>query len=235
MVPENIDNFIRSRDTIYFNIKTKLLFFIGIIVLCGLQIGFDIYITGDTVDLVDLVVALCHITLSLIFFILSFILRNEGCKYVIYGGGLIIIAHYLSYFIFRYFLYPFNAFWGFGGTIFWILSSCVCILSIKSNIKNNCYKNEDSQFETIAEDGKKYCIVITWRTFLLAGIYIALCIGISVIYFIFSDTFTATEQSLSIAFQLGLIWCLAAINFFAIFSWKLIIKYVYINKYVVNI
>lgn len=232
LISNNIVSFVNSQDGIRYDFKTKLLYFLGLIFLCVAQILINTYVDHYPFSYVDFITSICYLGCCSIVFFISFILKKQKYKYLTYGTGYLLISSYLCYFAMRITLFPLSAWYGFIGIALWMIVSVVCIASINSNIKKGYY-NQDSAaiLSETSKDGVKYGVVITWKTFLQASLYVLVILGVIVVYSLFPEIFTATDRTFSKIFQIGLLCCLFILSFVASFAWKLIIKFFIMVKY----
>lgn len=233
MAPEKAINFINSSDNVYYKFKTKIFFLVGTIFLCVIQNLINVFSFNNNLNLIDLYVSICFSSCAFIAFIGSFITKNTTIMYLTYGTGLLIISSYLSYFSLRVTIFPSEALCGLMGLTVWIVASIICIISIISNINKDYYNktNSDTQLYLSGNDGKRYGIIITWKTIAVFVVYIFASIFVTIIFFLYPDSVSATKNIVSKIFQLGLFYCSFTLSCCLLFSWKLIIKFVIKLKY----
>lgn len=230
-------NFIESKDNVYFKYKTDCLFHGTLIIFCAMSIllylfkaeykffqgtffGFVFAIVIAALDIINVLVKLC--------------LRKKF-QHAYYGVSVVLISLYLNYFAVKTGMYPFNQLYWLLAVGIWIVTALFTVYSIVDNIKNDRY-NPNSEntyfFKDQGKDnnGKKYGIVITKHTIIIASIYVIAAIGLISVYFTNKDLFEESGKLIIDYSQVGLICCTLFLSCFANFGWKLIVKQYYINK-----
>lgn len=186
----------------------------------GTFFGFVFAIVIAALDIINILATLC--------------LRKKF-QHAYYGVCLVLISLYLSCFAIKIGLYPFDQIFSFIGVGVWISSSLIFIYAINDNIRNDRY-NQDSKSlyffkdQGKNKDGKKYGIVITKHTFIIAFIYVISAIALITVYFTAKNSFGESDKLLVNYAHVGLIGCLFFLSCFTNFGWKLIAKQICLNK-----
>lgn len=230
-------NFIESKDNLYFNLRTNCLLHGTILIFCSIDIilylynidyklfqgtffGFIFAIVIASLDIINVLINICF---------------QKKYQHVYYGVCLVMISLYLSYLVIKEGLHPFNQLFGFFALGIWLLSSIVLICAINDNIKNDRYNDVSESIYFFKDQGKnnsdkKYGIVITKSTFINAIIYITVAINLIIVYFINKDLFKDSGELLVDYAHCGLIITICFLSCVTNFGWKLIIKQKYLNK-----
>ena len=231
-------NFIESKDNLRFNFSTNCLLHGTLIILCAAEILlylFKIEYKSMQSSFFGFVFAIVIAATDVINVLARIGLRKEKFQHAYYGICLVLISLYLGYLAIKVGLYPFNQLFGFFAIGIWVISSLVCIYAINDNIRNDRYnKDSDSiyffQNQKEDKDGKKYGIVITKYTFIIAFIYVVVAIGLISVYFTWKDLFEESGKLLADYSQCFLPGIIFALCYMTNFGWKFIIKQIYLNK-----
>ncbi len=242
MLPENIKNFINSKDTVTEknSVINRLIFLCLLLICCCLEIlfyCFNINFMGKTTKLFDLIFAVIIGALGLANFVISLFVKNERFHYMYYGNIFLLVSVFMFYIATRIALFPLHELYGLLGIGLWIIFSLIIIWGISNNIKLDRYNTESSNIYWFnnSDSDKKYGIVFTKNTFISFIIVIALIIAIAILYFAVSpELFKAGDATFSLIWQVVFISCILVLGFISNFAWKLIIKQHYINKAVNN-
>lgn len=231
-------NFIESKDTLNFDVRTNMLFYITLLICFAVDIlPYILKFTFKSMQGTDFnfIFAICIAALIILNVFMRIALRREKYQYMYYGVLLILISLYLNHLAIEVGLYPFNQLYGFVAIIVWVISSIGFIYSITDNIKNDRYSQTSNSIyyfknQTDDYDGKKYGIVITKYSFVIGIVYVILAIALIILYFVKKDLFEESGKILMDSSQVGLIVFLLAFSYIANYGWKLVIKQVFINK-----
>lgn len=232
-------NFIDSKDNIYYNFPTNCLlqvtlfdFIIADILLCL----FDFEYKFICSSLFGFIFAIVIAVTDILNICLRIFLRKKY-QLTFYGVCTVLISLYLSYIVIKVALYPFNQLFGLLSIGIWVVTSLLFIYAIIDNIKKDRY-NDNSEYIYFFRDkknedcGKKYGIVITKYTKLIGLIYILIAVSLIVVYFTNKEQFKESGKLLMDYGQCILIIALNILCYFFNLGWKLIIKQIYVNKYI---
>lgn len=122
-MPENIINFLNSKDTLYddFRISKKLIFLGLLLFFTIIEIIFfifDVNFLGKTITVLDLVIAILFSLLGIINFIVGCVKDAVQIHYIHYGIISLLLSCYLFYLATRLALFPLNEWFGFFGVGF---------------------------------------------------------------------------------------------------------------------
>lgn len=243
MIPDNILNFLNSKDCLYddFRKSTKFLVLLLILITPVFDIIFyftDVQFFGKTSTLFDLIIAVITASACIINFITGCIANKLQYHYVYYGVNYLLISCYLFFISTRIMLYPLYITSEIAGLIFWLLISIICIQAIFYNIKSDFYC-ADSQNILWLKDKKtngKYGVVLTRYFWLSVILTFVVIIGFIFLKLMYLPKITDIEKSpVTQIKEIVLLCCCYILGFIAHFSWKLLIKQYYLHKYGIKV
>lgn len=233
----NVQNFINSKDTIYYNLLTNCLVYFFQFIFFAMELLFYIFkvkylfISYSTFGFIFAILILC---LSLINILLRCIFPKDKIQHLFYGCNILLVGLCLIFIATRIVLFSISQWFSLIGIVIWLLLSLIIIYGINDNIKNNYYDSTNNKiywFKNQVTEKREYGIVVTKFTMVAILIIIILLVLLALLYYVLlPDAFLVNNAVFSKLWQLVLIYCLLLLSFITIFGWKLVIKQVYLNK-----
>lgn len=234
-------NFIESKDNVYHNFPTNCFLHGTLIIFCAVSIllyvfkveyklfqgtffGFVFAVVVAALDIINVLAKLCF---------------SKKYQHAYYGVCVVLISLCLNYFAVCEGMYPFDQLYGLLAVGIWIITALFTVYAIIDNIKNDRYNYDGESIYFFKDqpknqnrdsDGKKYGIVITKHTIIIAAIYVIAAIGLISVYFTNKDLFEESGKLIIDYSHVGLICATFFLSCSANFGWKLIVKQYYQNK-----